>query len=110
MNYRTTFDTVNVPANTKKNIKVLNEVALQRQQEQALKSGKQEAPATASTAEDSLSSVSKSPTSKKTVASGLSSTSGGGSESDSEGEDEESLIKSAKESTLSEKQAKKKEW
>jgi hypothetical protein len=91
MNYRTTYDTTNIPANTKKNIKVLNEAALQRDKNASDKALKEK--------EGSDAGLTPKPKEKD----------GFGSESESEGEDEESLIpKSAKDMT--EKERKKAEW
>jgi hypothetical protein len=92
MNYRTTFDTTNIPANTKKNIKVLNEAALQRDKNTSDKAALKEK-------EGSDAGLTPKPKEKD----------GFGSESDSEGEDEESLMpKSVKDMT--EKERKKAEW
>ena len=89
MNYRTTFDTVNIPANTKKNVKALNESALERQQAQNSASSK---------TEDTLGA-----NSQKTKSS--SGPGGGDSDSESDGEDGGKSVKDQ-----SEKEKKKKEW
>lgn len=91
MNYRTTFDTTNLPANTKKNIKELNEVALQR--EKSIKSMKSEPTPKSPKSRDSS-------THKKE--------SNNNSDSDSDGEEETLMPKSNKDQ--SEKARKKAEW
>ena len=92
MNYRTTFDTTNLPANTKKNIKELNEVALQLE-----KSGK-----------SAKTSVQQASSSSPKGSKRDSTTSNNNSDSDSDGEEETLMPKSNKDQ--SEKARKKAEW
>lgn len=97
MNYRTTFDTTNLPANTKKNIKELNAVAQKKEEEMARSSGKSGVKAgTSGTATDSTS----------TAKSGKST-----DNSDSESDGDEGLLKSTKDGKeVSDKELKKREW
>lgn len=90
MNYRTTFDTTNLPANTKKNIKELNAVALKK--EEAAGSAK----GTAGTSRDSAGS----PTAKSTTTTG---------ESDSDSDNDE-LLRPKTPKDQSHKEKKKAEW